>query len=84
MALVSVPWGVALLFVIATSLLATGNISYRLARNGVELSQSDAAHQRTMSLGTDVRLPNRLHSVCKHGRRDCEAFFRPLTVVVAC
>jgi general secretion pathway protein K len=42
MALVSVLWGVALLSVIATSLLAAGNVSYRLARNGVELSQNDA------------------------------------------
>jgi general secretion pathway protein K len=42
MALVSVLWGVALLSVIATSLLAAGNASYRLARNAVELSQSEA------------------------------------------
>jgi type II secretory pathway component PulK len=32
MALISVLWGVALLSVIATSLLAAGNVSYRLAR----------------------------------------------------
>jgi general secretion pathway protein K len=42
MALVSVLWGMTLLAIIAASFLLAGNTSYELARNAVELAQTDA------------------------------------------
>src|SRR6266849_2552589 len=42
MALLSVLWGIALLSVVAASFLSTGNVSYRLAHNAVEIVRTDA------------------------------------------
>lgn len=42
MALVSVLWGVALLSIIAAAFLSSGNLSYRSARNSIEVAQVNA------------------------------------------
>jgi general secretion pathway protein K len=42
MALISVLWGIALLSLIAASFLSTGNVSFRLAHNAVEIARTDA------------------------------------------
>jgi len=42
MAVVSVLWGIGLLTIISVSVLWSGNVSYRLARNGLEIANMNA------------------------------------------
>src|SRR5215813_11847299 len=49
MPLLSVLWGLALLAAIATSFLAAGSTSYRLARNAVDAMQVDVAAEAAVN-----------------------------------
>src|SRR5215471_4098638 len=49
MPLLSVLWGLALLGAIATSFLAAGSTSYRLARNALDAAQVDVAAEAAVS-----------------------------------
>jgi len=64
MAIVSVLWSLALLSAVTVSLLSTGNVSYQLTHNAVQVAQDDtlneAALNRTILALLDPRPPQRL------------------------
>jgi general secretion pathway protein K len=62
MALISVLWGTALLALIATSLLSTGNTSYQLARNEVNSARIDAITEAAVARATLTLLDARPES----------------------
>jgi general secretion pathway protein K len=49
MGLIAVLWGIALLSIIATTFLWSGTVSYRIARNSIEIAQVDAVAEAAVA-----------------------------------